>query len=187
MDLALGEGPEGPQTGEYLLERLVDTVVLGLFGLLGVGGVEPRAVEARQVLVVGAGTVAQRLLLRKRCVHRGQRVDNPLRALRVLDVIAQVIEHVVLHIEVCLEVGVGQHGLDVVIEAVCFHELVIEVERHCEPVGDRSLRKAQRSQYSHVGRLYPERLPVPEAHIAEGCDLCDRQIALRPLGLGWPQ
>ena len=37
MELALCERPEGPQTREHLLERLVDAVLIGLLGMLCVG------------------------------------------------------------------------------------------------------------------------------------------------------
>ena len=41
---------------------------------------------------------------------------------------------------------------------VVLHELVVEIERHREPIGDGPRRKLQRSQHGHVGRLYPERV-----------------------------
>ena len=65
VELPFAERPEVPQAGKHLLERLVDAVLDGLVRLLGVGVVQPRTVKARQVLVVGAGAVAQRLAFRE--------------------------------------------------------------------------------------------------------------------------
>ena len=100
MKLPFRECPEGPQAGEHLLERLVDALLRGLVRVLSLGVVESGAVEPRQILVVGAGAVAERLPCGVRGVHGGQRVDDPLRALRILDVVAQIIEHVILDLEV---------------------------------------------------------------------------------------
>ena len=88
VELPFREGAEVPQAGVGLLQGLVDPVFHGLAGLLGLGVVEAGAVEARQVLVVGAGPVAQRLPLRVRRVHRGQRVDDPLGRVGAPDLLA---------------------------------------------------------------------------------------------------
>ena len=145
--------------------------------------VQPRAAEAGQVLVVGAGPVAQRLPLGVGGVHALERFDDPLGRLPFLDLLAQLLELVLLGVEVRLEVRVGQHLLDVVVEAVVLHELVVEVERHREPVGHGPVREAQRPQNGHVRRLDPERGPVAEPDVAQGGDLGDREVPLRRLGL----
>ena len=186
IKVAFGEGAEVPQAGEHPLEGLVDAILLGLLGILGLGVVQPRAVETRQIFVVGAGPVAQGLPFGKRRVHRGQRVDDPLGRVRVLDVVAQIVEHVILSFEVRLEILVGQHGFDAGIEIVGLHELVIEIERDREPVGHGPHRKPQRPQHGHVGRLDAERGPIFEADLAEGGDRRDREVALRCLFSGGP-
>ena len=66
MEIAFGEGAEGPQAGEHPLEGLVDAVLHRLIGVLGLGVVQTRAVEPRQVFVVGARPVAQGIALRDR-------------------------------------------------------------------------------------------------------------------------
>ena len=97
MELPFGEGAEGPQAGEHLFEGFGEGL---LVGMLGLGVVQPRAVEPGQVFVVGARPIAQGLPFGKRRVHGGQGVDDPLRGLCILDVVAQVIEHVILGVEV---------------------------------------------------------------------------------------
>ena len=54
MEVAFGEGAEGPQAGKHPLEGLVDAVLHRLIGILGLGVVQPRPVKARQVFVVRA-------------------------------------------------------------------------------------------------------------------------------------
>ena len=49
---ALTVGAKVPQTGVHLFERFGDAVLLGLLGMLGLGVIQPRAVEAGQLLVV---------------------------------------------------------------------------------------------------------------------------------------
>ena len=61
-------------------------------------------------------------------------------ALRILDVVAQIIEHVILGFEVRLEIFVGQHVFQCrVIEIVGLHELVVEIERESRARRGRSL------------------------------------------------
>ena len=115
-------------------------------------------------------------------MHRGQRLCNPRGCLRVLDGVAQVVEHVALDVEVRLEVGVGQYLLDPVMEPVGLHELVVEVERDCETIGYSALGKAECPENSQIGGFDPKRIPVFEADLAEWGDLRDREIALRGLG-----
>ena len=120
-------------------------------------------------------------------MHLGQGVDDPLGRGRVLDSVAQIVEHIVLDLEVRLEVGVSQHGSNAGIEIVGLHELVVEIKRYRKPVGNRSKWKAQRPQHGYVGRLNAERLPVIETDLTEGLDLGDREVALRRLGLDGPR
>ena len=89
IKVAFGEGAEVPQAGVHLLEGLIDAVLIGLVGMLGLGVVQPRAVEPGQILVVGAGPVAQGLPFGICRVHCGQGVDDPLWGLRVFDGFAQ--------------------------------------------------------------------------------------------------
>ena len=107
-------------------------------GMLGLGVVQARAVEPRQIFVVGARPVAQGLPFGICRVHGGQGIDDPLRRLRVLDVVAQIIKPVILDLEVRLEVLVCQHGFNAGIEIVGLHELVVEIKRDRKPVGNRS-------------------------------------------------
>ena len=120
-------------------------------------------------------------------MHRGQRVDDPLGRVGVLDGVAQVLEVVLLLLEVRLEVPVGQHLIYVVVEPVGLHELVVEVERDREAVRHRAIREAQRPQYREVRRLDPEGVPVVETDVAQGGDRRDREIPLGRLGLGRPR
>ena len=144
-------------------------------------------------------------------MHGSQGVDDPLRALRILDGIAEVIKHLVLDIEVRLELRMRQDRLDGVNElcigpqrelvlfgALAFaedgllaqggvrHELIVKIEGDGKPGGDRPFRKSQRAQDSQVGRLDPERLPVRKADLTEGRDGLDREIPLRRLGIWRP-
>ena len=212
MILTLDKSAEVPEAGEDLLHGFVDTLVLGLTLLLGVGVVQPCAAETRQILVVGAGAVAQRAPLRGYLgVHGGQRVDHPLRTFGFLDHFPEVIQHLILDLEVRLESGMNQDRLDgvnqlraggqresVLFGALAFtehllrgqggvvHELVVEVERDGEPLGHRARGKAQRPQHGHIGRLDPERAPVVEVDIAERGDLRDREVAFGDLRAGGP-
>ena len=82
------------------------------------------------------------------------------------------------------KVGVGQHLFDILVELVGFHELVVEVERHREPVGDGARREAQRSQDRYIRCFDPERVPVLEADVAERSDAGDGEVTFGCLGLG---
>ena len=186
MEVAFDEGAEVPQAGPHLFEGFGNAILLGLLGMLGLRGVEPRPVEPRQVFVVGARPVAQGLPFGICRVHGGQGVDDPLGCLRILDVVAQIIEHVILDLEVRLEVFVCQHGSNAGIEVVGFHELVVEIEWDRESVGDGPRRKTLRPQHGHVGCLDPERSPVFEADLAEGRDRRDREVSLGGLFPGGP-
>ena len=75
VEFAFDERPEVPQARPHPLDGLVDAVLRGLVRVLRLGGVQSRAAVAGQVLVVGAGPVAQRLPLRVGGVHGGQGVD----------------------------------------------------------------------------------------------------------------
>ena len=99
-------------------------------------------------------------------MHLGQRVIDPLGRVGVLNFVAQIIEHVVLDVEVRLEIRVGQHLLDPFMEPMGLHELVVEIEGDREPVGNGALREAESAQLRDVGGLDSERGPVLEAHIA---------------------
>ena len=105
-------------------------------------------------------------------MHLGQRVGYPLGRVGVLDVVAQIVEHVVLDGEIRLEVRVGEHLLDPVIEPVGLHELVIEVERDREPVGHRTGGESQSPQLGDIGCLDPESGPFLEADVAQCSDGC---------------
>ena len=186
MKVALGEGAEGPQTGEHLFQRL-GQVILVFVRLLALRVVKPRTVEPGQIFVVGAGSVAPMDARAERFVQRCDRRDDPFWRLCVLDVIAQFLERIHLCIEARLEIFISQHGLDAGIEIIGLHELVVEVERYRKPVGHGPRWKAQCSQHGHISRLNAERLPVIEADLTEGLDLGDREVALRRLGLGGPR
>ena len=119
-------------------------------------------------------------------MHRGQRGLYPVRRLRLLDLFAQLLELVHLGVVVGLEVGVGQHLLDIVVELFVLHELVVEVERHGEPVRDGPRREPQRPQHGYVGRLDTKGVPVVEADLAEWGDRGHREVSLRRLGFCGP-
>ena len=116
-------------------------------------------------------------------MHGGQRVEDPLGRVRVLDVVAQVVEQVVLDVEVRLETLVGQHLLDPVMEPVGPHELVVEMEWDGKSVGHGAFREIEGSQYGDVGRLDPERGPVLEANLIKRSNLRNREVLLRRLWL----
>ena len=186
VELALGEGAEVPEAGVHLLEGLGE-VILVLARFLALGVVEPRPVEARQVLVVGAGAVTTVDALIERLIHFDDRIDDPLRGLSLLDGLAQILELLLLLVEVRLEKGLRQHVPDVVVEAVVLHELVVEIEGDGEAVGDRPLRKAEGAENGHVRRLDAEGSPVLEADLAQGGDSRERgEVPLRRLRLGGP-
>ena len=103
--------------------------------------------------------------------------------LPLLDPLAQLLELGLLGVEVRLEIRVGQHVCDVVIEAVVLHEFVVEVEGHREPLRHGAVLEAQRSQHGHVRRLDAERGPVVEFDVAERSNLSDRKVPLGRLGL----
>ena len=145
VEFTLRKGPEVPQAGVHLFERLGNAILLCLFGVLSIGVVKSGPIKAGQILVVRARTVAQRRSFSKPPVHLLQRRDHPVRRRRLLDLLAQLFELVLLDLEVRLKLLVGQHLFYVVIQFVGLHELVVEVERHREPVGDGTGRKIQRA------------------------------------------
>ena len=186
MKVPFDECAEVPHAGPHLLERLVDAVLIRLVRVLRLRVIQPSTVEARQVLVVRAGSVAQGLTLWIRGVHHGQRVDHPLRRGRVFDRLAQNLERILLNVEIRPKIRVGQHCLDAIVESVCLHELVVKIERYRKPVRNRPNWKAERPQHGHVGRLDPERLPVIEADLTEGLDRREREVPLRRVGPSRP-
>ena len=119
-------------------------------------------------------------------MHRGQRRGDPGGRVRVLDRLAQLLELVLLGVEVRLEIGARQQGLDAGVEIVELHELVVEVERDRKPVGHGPRRKAQGPQHGHVGRLDAKFGPVPELNLTEGGDRRHRAVPLRRLWPGGP-
>ena len=179
--VALQERPVVPQARPHRLYRLVDAVFCRLVGILGLGRVQPGPVEGGQVLVVGAGAVAQRRSLRIRAVHLFEGLDDPVGRGRLLDLLAQLLEFLLLLAVVRLEVRVGQHLGHIVVQVVGLHEFVVEVERHREPLGHGPLGQIELAELGRVGRLDPERVPVVECHICERRDLRDRQIPPRSL------
>ena len=96
LEVALHEGAVVPEAGPHRLDRLVDAVRGGLIRVLRLGAVETGPVEGRQVLVVGAGPIAQRLPLRVGGVHGGQGLDDERGRRRVLDGVPQVVQHLLL-------------------------------------------------------------------------------------------
>ena len=185
VEVAFDEGAEVPETGVHLLEGLGE-ILLVLARLLALGVVETGPAEPRQILVVGAGAVAPVDALGERLIHLDNRIDDPLRGLGILDGLAQLVELLLLVGEVRLEARLCQHGFDAGVEVVVLHEFVVKIEGDREPVGDGPVRKAERLQHGHVGRLDPERVPVLEADLAEGGDLGDGEVPLRRLRLGGP-
>ena len=187
MEVAFRECAEVPQAGVHLFEGFGDAIFLGLVGMLGLGVVQARAVEPRQIFVVGARPITQRGLHGKRRVHRGQRRGHPLGRRRGLDGFAQLLELGLLGVEVRLKIGVGQHLVDVVIEPAVGHELVVEIERHREPVGDGSRSmlctttvspsRAKASNLSSSGRC----VSLPEALSVKSRDRDMLELAFRVL------
>ena len=59
IEVSLYKRPVIPEARPYPFDRLVDPVFRGLAVVLRLGVVQPGAAESRQVLIVGAGSVAQ--------------------------------------------------------------------------------------------------------------------------------
>ena len=184
---AFEEGAEVPQARPHRFDGFVDPVLGRLVGVLRLGVIQSGPVERGEVLVVGARPIAQRLPLGVGGVHGLERVDDPLGGGALLDLLPQRLELLLLLVVVGLEVIVGQHLVHVFIEAVGFHELVIEIERHRVPHRHSPLRQPELAEFRHVGRLDTEDIPVVEGDVSERCDRLDRQISNGSLRRRWPR
>ena len=141
-------------------------------------------------------------------MHRGEGVDDPLRARCVLDGVPQVVQPLVPDVEVGPELGVGKDRLNrldelrpglqgefVLLRVAPFaedglftegaaHDLVVEKEGRSRIRREPSPTEIPASQHGEVGRFDSERPPVLEADLAQWGDFGDREIAFRRLGLG---
>ena len=181
IELALLVGAEVPQAGEHLLHGGREVT---LVGAVGERVVEPGAVEAGQVLVVGARARADRAIGAEARGEVGLHCADGVAERRghrgLLDGLAQLREGVLADGGVVGEPGCGDHRTGRVVEPELGHEPLVERERQRAAVGhDRGRQHA--AQLGDVGGLGAERGRVGEAERGERRGLGARQIARRHL------
>ncbi len=93
----------------------------------------------------------------------GEFVDHPGRHESHFDFLAKVFEHLLAGLDVGLEIRVGEHGGEVVVESVELHELIVEVEGERIAIRHGIRAEVEGAQGGEIGNVHPEGVGVTEA------------------------
>ena len=184
VERPLLESAEVPQARVDLLHGFRD---VPLVRVVGVGVVQARAAESRQVLVVGAGAKTDRLGLGKAALQFRQRRRHPVRHRALTDLAPEFLQPLLSLVGVGRELGFLDHRRCLGVEIVEAHEFVVETERHGEAFRNRSARKAERAQSRDIRGLDTDAHGLLESDLAQRADAPDGKVPGRRLRIGRTQ
>lgn len=153
-------------------------------GMMGKGVVQSSATEPGRVLIVGAGTTADRGALWKGLLQFGQGHHHPFGHGALCDRFAQVSQGQNALFSIRLELGASNHLFHMEVEAVVLHEFVVEIEGKANSIRNEVFRESESAQSGKIGGLYAKGVAFGEFDVGKRAECGDRQIPLGVLGGG---